>query len=235
MIKDQSGFSLVELAISVTVIGLLVGIAVKSGEMIENARISSSILQIKSFDASIDNFRTEYKAWPGDFDRATTFIEQCASITGCANGDGNGLTRIGTSNNPSAFASASADDEPLYVWKQLLAAGYGYGITTGSTAQYGSALPALSAVGGIEMYYDNDISEDSIDMISTGHFFRMAGNISAADLSAGEGIDGRLAFLLDVKIDNGNILNGGVVAAGITGACAAGDESDCVLFYQLGY
>ena len=51
-LREFGGFTLVELAISLMVIGLLIGGILKGQELVENARVTADIRNIKALDAA---------------------------------------------------------------------------------------------------------------------------------------------------------------------------------------
>ena len=53
----KKGFTLVELAIVMIIIGLLIGGILKGTEMIENAKISSTLAQVKAYTAAVPGCR----------------------------------------------------------------------------------------------------------------------------------------------------------------------------------
>ena len=64
--SKRSGFTLVELAIVLVIVGLLIGGILVAQSMISTAKINSQIKQFQQFDAAVANFITRYKAIPGD-------------------------------------------------------------------------------------------------------------------------------------------------------------------------
>ncbi len=67
------GFTLVELAIVLVIIGLLVGGVLAGQELIRVAKVNSQISQIDKFNISANTFRTKYNCTPGDCKKAEAF------------------------------------------------------------------------------------------------------------------------------------------------------------------
>lgn len=101
----QSGFTLIEIAIVLVIIGLLLGGILKGQELITSARVRNIISQVDGTKAAFFGFQDRYRALPGDFTAATT------QITGATqNGNGNGLIESG--------------NESIAVWDHLSHAGF---------------------------------------------------------------------------------------------------------------
>ena len=66
MKKSQSGFTLVEIAIVLVIIGLLLGGVLKGQEMIENARIKSIVNDMNGVSAAYNSYMDRFHAIPGD-------------------------------------------------------------------------------------------------------------------------------------------------------------------------
>lgn len=218
MKNKNAGFSLVELAISITVIGLILALVAKGGEMIENAKIASTVLQIESYQAGIDGFRTTYKAWPGDYDRAEMYIEDCTAANGCENGDGNGAIGTAGSFSLSVGSPLTSRDETVEAWRHLFLSGYGTGLPSGVDPEFGSALPSASAGGGFEIYYNSSLNMHATTY-NGGHFLRYAGVISSSNLTMGDGVYGVVARGIDHKMDDGSPTSGRVYASGSGARC----------------
>lgn len=68
--RGRSGFTLVELLIGITIIGLLVGLlAVAGGNVIGTAREFAVNTEIKQMSQAIERFRTEYGFYPPSFEQ----------------------------------------------------------------------------------------------------------------------------------------------------------------------
>jgi prepilin-type N-terminal cleavage/methylation domain-containing protein len=115
--STQAGFTLVELAIVMIIIGLLIGGVLKGQQLIENAKVTATISQVKSYQAAFHTFTDAYGGIPGDLANARGRISGCDDTTGCVSGTGN--TIIGT---PTVFWDAApfaSTDENFQFWKHL--------------------------------------------------------------------------------------------------------------------
>jgi prepilin-type N-terminal cleavage/methylation domain-containing protein len=70
MKKIQTGFTLVEIAIVLVIIGLLLGGILKGQEMITQAKIKNVIADLSGVSAAMYGYQDRYKALPGDDKRA---------------------------------------------------------------------------------------------------------------------------------------------------------------------
>jgi len=89
--KHQSGYTLVEIAIVLVIIGLLLGGVLKGQELIYNQKVKSTYDNYRQFTAAMYGYQDRYKALPGDDATALTrgFIVQ-AGDPAIVNGSGNG-------------------------------------------------------------------------------------------------------------------------------------------------
>lgn len=88
MKRQQAGFTLVEIAIVLVIIGLLLGGVLKGQEMIENGKIKSVISDMKGVSAAFYSYQDRYRSVPGDDAAATTRFASAG--TTIVNGGGNG-------------------------------------------------------------------------------------------------------------------------------------------------
>lgn len=85
MKKYNQGFSLIETAIALSIIGLLMGFSLKGRELIESAKIKSVITQIENYKIAVQVFFEKYGTIPGDLKDASNAISK-----DCSNGNQNG-------------------------------------------------------------------------------------------------------------------------------------------------
>lgn len=106
MNKRQSGFTLVEIAIVLVIIGLLLGGVLKGQEMIANAKYKNLRNDINAYSAAFYSFQDRYRSMPGDFAQASTQLNAAAP-------NGNGV------NGVQGNVCNVATDESCYVWQHL--------------------------------------------------------------------------------------------------------------------
>jgi prepilin-type N-terminal cleavage/methylation domain-containing protein len=139
----QQGFTLVEVAIVLVIIGLLLGGILKGQEMIMQARIKNVIADFSGISAAYYGYQDRYRAVPGDDSAATRW-------TGAVAGDGNGTVA-------GDYNSSIANAESRLWWDHLRRAGFVAG--TGELqplnslagmlgVQTGMGTSAGSALGG---------------------------------------------------------------------------------------
>ena len=103
--RSEAGFTLVELAIVMIIIGLLIAGVLKGQALIQNAQVTATVAQTKAIEAATTTFRDTYNALPGDITTPQTKLPTCLALPCAAAGNGDG--RI--TNAPSAAPSVEAE------------------------------------------------------------------------------------------------------------------------------
>jgi prepilin-type N-terminal cleavage/methylation domain-containing protein len=98
--QSQRGFTLLELAVVLTIIGLIMGSILIGQTMIRSSELNSIISDRSQYMASLANFRMRYHATPGDMNNATMFWGTASSCPGgiapgTCNGNNNGRVQLG--------------------------------------------------------------------------------------------------------------------------------------------
>ena len=85
MKKQQAGFTLIELAIVLVIIGLLLGGVLKGQELINSAKVKNLASDFKNTQVYVYGYQDKYKAIPGD-DRDTSHVNGVVPTNGAKNG-----------------------------------------------------------------------------------------------------------------------------------------------------
>jgi len=111
-LKRNGGFTLVEIAIVLVIIGLLLGGILKGQELMTNAKIKRTVNDFNGITAAVYSYMDRYAKLPGDDDNAST---RWNGVCG-GNGDGDGYIE-------QAWLSVNDADESRKLWAHLRAAG----------------------------------------------------------------------------------------------------------------
>ncbi len=148
----NKGFTLVELAIVMTIIGLLIGGILKGQALLENAQVSSTISQVQSYDAAVTSFRDIYSSFPGDTSRATLRLPNCNTASSCENGDDSGI--VGVSSVLWGNVDTTMESENTQAWKHLSMANLISGVEpSAGTREWGRTHPTAKIGGGFMFKY----------------------------------------------------------------------------------
>ncbi len=82
ILKNQKGFTLVELAIVLVIIGIILGAVLKGQEIIKNAKIKRLYNDYMGYLGAINTYQDRYSALPGDDNTARTKFSGCATHNG---------------------------------------------------------------------------------------------------------------------------------------------------------
>jgi prepilin-type N-terminal cleavage/methylation domain-containing protein len=181
--RKQAGFTLIEIAIVLVIIGLLLGGVLKGQELITSARVRNLISQQDGIKAAYFGFPDRFRALPGDYSLASTNI---ANVAAGANGNGNGqiLTAV-----------TDTIDEYIAVWDHLSKAGFINGsYTYAANPETPGTAPTSPYARYIQVIYDNA--------------YGAGGGALRHNIKTGNGIPSELLSEIDRKIDDGNPVTG---------------------------
>ncbi len=134
--RKQTGFTLVEIAIVLVIIGLLLGGVLRGQQLIFNSRVKSTYNLSRDLSAAISGYQDRHRALPGDDRDAANHGFTAQPGVAISNGDTNGL--IGAAGAVPACAANSALEQCQALYHLRLA-----GFITGS-----NTVSPLHAFGG---------------------------------------------------------------------------------------
>lgn len=229
-LKSQQGFTLVELAIVMTIIGLLIGGILKGQELMENARVTSTIAQVRGYEGAVTTFRDTYSALPGDLPNSEDRLQNCAANCTASTGGTLGDQIIGTSGGMETDLSAKTS-EPTKFWLHLAKANMISGVTesamtTGGAVAWGETHPSASIGGGFHAKYGDGTANGpwAGGNRPIGNQFVMLQQVTGTPTAtAGVQVLSPLrAAQIDRKMDDGLSRSGSIKAYGVDASCADG-------------
>jgi len=181
--NKQSGFTLVEMAIVLIIIGLILGGVFKGQALIDTARVRSLSTDVSGIRTAWYSFQERYRSIPGDFSNARTQIDSASS-----QGNGNGVI--------------DDDQERAGVWQQMALAGFIPGNFDGAQNAAGSAsdmtcAPDTCPKNPYNGFYKISYTAQAADAEGPAH-----------EIFTGEQIPVSILSQLDNKLDDGNPASG---------------------------
>lgn len=184
MKNKQGGFTLVEIAIVLVIIGLLLGGVLKGQELINSAKVKNFASDFRNIPLFIYGYQDKFKAIPGDDTRATT------NVTASKNGDGDGLI-------DGVWNSDTVTDESILFWEHVRRAN----LAAGPTALSGTTAAAFVPTNA-------DGNRIGIQSGATPSIVGLNGTYVVCSQS----ILGKFVKQLDITMDDGNTATGSMMA-----------------------
>lgn len=183
-LKAQAGFTLVEIAIVLVIIGLLLGGVLKGQELIENGRVKNAASDMNGIVAAYNSYLDRYRKLPGDDG------PNLAALT-ARGGSWTTITAFGNANGILAINAAqtfTGGGEGAAFFQHLRAAGF----ITGNPADAGANALPVNAWGGRV-----GITNVAVQGRPAARVMVCLGNVP-----------GKAAAALDVQLDDGRPDNG---------------------------
>ena len=174
--KAQSGFTLIEIAIVLVIIGLLVGGVLQGQELIENSRVKQAVKDMNGTAAAVFAYQDRYGRIPGDDGPAASLTARGASWTSVGAGDADGNLEVRTNQSFTGAGESGA------FWQQLKAAGF----ISGNPADTGRLALPSNAWGGV------------MGVLASN----MGGNLTGNKVCLSQ-VPGSAAIAIDTELDDG--------------------------------
>lgn len=164
--KKQVGFTLIELAIVLVIIGLLLGGVLKGQELINSAKVKNMASDFRNIQVQVYSYQDKFRALPGDDKAATTHVGATN------NGDGDGVIE-------GAWNATSG--ETFNFWQHIRLAGLATGSTVLTDATYSPTNTEGGAIG-VQSNPQNTITglSGSYAVCSTGVLGKFAKQLDSA-------------------------------------------------------
>jgi len=191
--RRQSGFTLIEIAIVLVIIGLLLGGILKGQELINSARVKNLATDFRNIPMFIYGYQDKFRALPGDDPRADTNVK--GTLAADKNLLGNGVI-------DGSWTSTSDEVESYLFWQHVRLAGLAPG-STDTTPDY---RPTNASGGFIGIQSGTTTTTSSPVVGADGKA------IGGAYIICSTGILGKFVKQLDIQMDDGETDSGSMMA-----------------------
>ncbi|MFI4983879.1 MAG: type II secretion system protein [Rickettsiales bacterium] len=239
----RRGFTVLELSVTLVIIGLIVSAVLAGKSLIENSKVNTFITELNKYKSAYTSFKDKYGKPPGDFDHAfqiwgtnCSTSEYLGNVSLC-NGGGDGyIYYLITAQDGTSYPTA---DENRFAWKHLQLAGLveqSFQIFSSDTSHNpfvpGTDSPVSAAFSAVGFNFDG--YRDYCTSFSTTKwptpFYPQLGNVinfGQTDNSSNcylvqAGLTSQQMLSIDIKMDDGKLISTGATGA-ITGKFRAAD------------
>jgi prepilin-type N-terminal cleavage/methylation domain-containing protein len=206
MKSQQSGFTLVEIAIVLVIIGLLLGGILKGQELINSAKVKNIANDFRVIPTYIYAYQDKFRALPGDDKNVVAHVGTTPPTAVLTAGDGNGVI------DGTVFTAGVPTGEAFQFWQHVRLANLAAGPTLTTDPSY---VPT-NAVGGVI----------SISSMSTPQVW-ITGMTGTYQICS-KGILGKFVKQLDIQMDDGQTDTGSMRAVPDAGGAAAATATTAI-------
>ncbi len=222
MDRYKTGFTIVELSITLVIIGLLVGGVMTGRNLIRASEVRSISDELNRHVSAINLFQQKYTMLPGDFSKATRLwgsSPNCPATNAQATSDG--TTCDGNGNGMINANSGTGNNEYWRSWQHMSNAGLTEGSFSGvvgpgdtlNHAVIGWNVPEsnIGSVGWSMIFQQTSGSTNRFQLPYWGNILILGGETDAGT-SYGAFLSPAELYSLDQKIDDGRPADGSVIA-----------------------
>jgi prepilin-type N-terminal cleavage/methylation domain-containing protein len=233
--RNKNGFTLVELAIVLVVVGLITAGVVGGSSLIESSKRQAVISDIQALKTAVNAFKLEYDGLPGDFDEADLYWDNCAEF-------GGGNTRCnGNGDNKIVHVSPALRYESYKAIRHLALAdlidgnytGFvhqtGYGVAPVGAMAGKNTMPSSYGRGGYLIGYNSHRTTlplpgritflNAALLFPSRHYIGFGGDEASLGAHMSSVVDPRTAEAIDKKVDDGIAWRGSVISDGAHQEC----------------
>ena len=208
--KKQTGFTLIELAIVLVIIGLLLGGVLRGQELINSARVKNLTRDFQNVQVYLYGYQDRFRAIPGDDGNAAARLPgPPPAINAPAATANNGLIN-------GQWNSANVADESFLFWQHVRLAGL---------------APGATDTGNVAAFEPRNSNNGRIGIQSIGAGFTKINDMQGAYAVCSDLILGRDALQIDTTLDDGNTRTGNI-RVGTAGADGASLDTAAVTANQ---
>jgi prepilin-type N-terminal cleavage/methylation domain-containing protein len=219
----KNGFTLVELAIVLVIVGLLAGGVIVGQAMIRSAELQSAVSEINQYKDAVVRFQDKYAELPGDMSDATSYwgelaSSNCENANVTATGDGNDTCN---GDGDGLIDGDISGQEWYHAWVHMRNAGLIEGRFTG-TRSGGAAVPGTNIPASVLDGGGYALLGDSTPNSWLGEYepYMVMGAQTANDTPSGGILKPEEAWNIDTKLDDG-VPSLGKVRAFRVSACSS--------------
>ncbi|MGB4811211.1 MAG: prepilin-type N-terminal cleavage/methylation domain-containing protein [Methylophilaceae bacterium] len=203
MKKQQSGFTLIELAIVLVIIGLLLGGVLKGQELINSAKVKNLANDFRTIPVFIYGYQDKFKSLPGDDKNAVAHVGAAKP----GNGDG--------ALNGKWYDVKTDDTETYNFWQHVRLANLAPGVTDVANADW---RPTNADGNPIGIMGGTNVAANAAMKDSSGNA------IKGSYIICSKGILGKYVTQIDVTMDDG-VSNTGSMMATLSSADTLGSTA----------
>ncbi len=200
IVRRQSGFTLIEIAIVLVIVGLLLGGVLKGQELITSARVRNLISAQDGVKAAFFGFQDRFRGLPGDYLLARQNINGVGTACGTS-GNGNGNGQIEST-------------ESVLAWEHLSKAGFITGSYTRAATESQNTTPFNPYNVTLQLIFDGNYGTGT--------------PAARHNLKTGAQIPVEIIAEVDRKVDDGRPYSGSFQFSPYAGNGTAPTAANCV-------